>query len=130
MGIDQEHQGYVDSFRRWFDMVVDTVILTEERLMDMDFSYHGQIDLLVRSKEGTVDLVDLKTPAAAQKSWKVQLAGYRHLLAISEYPTPDRAGSLRLDKDGRVPRMEWYQNNAQDLCIFTSALNCYRFFNS
>lgn len=130
VGIDPAYAGYVVSFRRWFDTAVDTVILSEERLMDMAFGYHGQIDLLVRSKEGTVDLVDLKTPAASLKTWKVQLAGYRHLVEISDYPTPDRVGSLRLDRDGGVPRMEWYQNSAQDLNVFVSALNCYRYFNS
>lgn len=130
MGIDPDHQGYIDSFRRWFDKIVDTVIATEERLADIAFGFHGQIDLLVKAKHGEILLPDLKTPLSKSKAWRVQMAGYKHLVDISDYPNPDRVGSLRLSPEGKTPSMEWYEKGAEDFNIFLSALNCYRFFNS
>jgi len=123
-----ETQGYFDSFRRWFDKVVDTVIVTEERLTDLAFGYHGQIDLLVKSKHGEILLVDLKTPLIKAKQWQTQMAAYRHLVEKSEYPNPDRTGSLRLSPDGGIPTMDWYESHIEDFNIFLSCLNSYRYF--
>jgi hypothetical protein len=130
VGIDPDHQGYVDSFCQWFDKVVDTVIVTEERLIDMVFSYHGQIDALVQSKHDDILLVDLKTPPIKAKQWNIQMSAYKHLVEISEYPNPDRVGSLRLSPDGKTPKMDFYERHIEDFNIFLSALNCYRYFNS
>lgn len=120
--------GYIDSFRLWFDELVEEVLLSEERLFDDVNGYCGKPDLVVKIKGGEVWLVDLKTPAVRSKSWRVQLAAYRHLLKAHNFKV-DRSGSLRLDKQGRIPSMDWYEGSAaQDFAIFLSALNCFRFF--
>jgi hypothetical protein len=128
--VPPEHQGYVTSFQRWFDAMVQEVILAEERLTDITFGYHGQIDILAKMKTGEIDLVDLKSPLAKSKSWAAQLSGYKRLVDFSEYPSPDRVGSLRLSPDGKTPRMDWYENGIQDFNAFLSCLNCYRYFHS
>lgn len=120
--------GYVDSFRRWFDKIVGEVLLVEERLFDEANGYCGQIDLLVSTKGGELWLVDLKSPVTLSKSWRVQIASYKNLVEINGHKL-DRAGSLRLRKDGGIPAMDWYEGSAaQDFNIFLSALNCFRFF--
>ena len=132
LGIDPECRGYVDSFIRWFDQIVDEVLLTEERLFDEALGYSGQLDLLVRTKQGEVWLTDMKTPLVLSKSWKVQVAAYRNLLITQKGITPDRCGSLRLDPNGKAAKVDWYEGvkAAQDFNIFLSALNCFRYFRS
>ena len=128
IGVSVECAGYVASFVGWFDKIAEEVLLVEERLFDEANGYCGQIDLLVRTKQGEIWLVDLKSPVTLSKSWRVQIASYKNLVEINGHK-PDRAGSLRLRKDGGIPSMDWYEGSAtQDFNIFLSALNCFRFF--
>lgn len=126
MSIDEDIRGYVQSFRKWFDTQVDEVLLSEKRLNDEQWGYSGQIDLLVRLKEGIVTLVDLKTPATSYPTWKMQIAAYRNLLQ-KEGVLPERTGSLQLHPEGRTPRMKWYEDSATDFNAFLSALNVYNY---
>jgi hypothetical protein len=132
IGISVECAGYVDSFRGWFDTIVEEVLLIEERLFDEANGYCGQIDLLVGTKQGEIWLIDVKTPLALSKSWRVQLAAYHHLCdlwAEKNNVCLDRYGSLRLRPDGGIPAVDWYEGSAApDFNIFLSALNCFRFF--
>lgn len=131
LSVDGEAAGYFASFRRWFDKIVGEVLLVEERLFDEAFGYSGQIDLIVRTKAehgGEVWMLDLKTPLALSKSWRVQLAGYRNL-AVKRGAVPDRCGSLRLDPNGRAATVDWYDGEAgKDFNVFLSCLNAFRFF--
>lgn len=129
MVLDNEIAGYVDSFRRWFDCVVAEVIMCETRLIDDALAFHGQPDILVKTPHGGILLVDYKTPLAKAKSWRLQMAAYRHLCVLAGH-TPDRCGSLRLSPDGGTPKMEWYEDSAQDFNIFLCALQVHRFFNA
>lgn len=129
-GIDESVQGYFDSFRRWFDHVVDEVLLVEERLVDPDFGFSGQPDIIVKAKHGEILFPDLKTPAAKSKSWRLQIAAYRHLAEKVKGITPDRCGSLRLNKEGKTPTMDWYEGSyPQDMRRFLMAVELHRFFN-
>lgn len=126
--ISEDCAAYVASFRHWFENQVLEVVLVEERLVDEDLVFSGQIDLLVRLIEkGLLALVDLKTPIALLKAWRVQLSAYNRLCQRNGF-TPDRVGSLRLSPDGGVARMEWYEETASDFHIFLQALNVNRFF--
>lgn len=80
ISVPDETAGYVASFQRWFDHVVDEVLLCEERLTDDDFGYHGEPDSLIKSKHQEIILVDFKTPATKTKTWRVQLAAYKNLV--------------------------------------------------
>ncbi len=72
-------KGYMMSFKRWFDHFVDTVIFTELRIEHPSYDYSGQPDLLVVLIDGTLALVDLKTPANYNKLWRLQIASYMDL---------------------------------------------------
>jgi hypothetical protein len=126
--IAPEYQGYLDSFRRWFDLMVEDVLLSEERLVDPVLGYHGCPDLLVRSKQGEIILVDLKTPQVLMPTWKWQLAAYDHLVEINKGWKIERCGSLRLNSDGGPAKMEYYEDRdrRRNFMVFLSALNVYK----
>jgi len=124
----QEIEGRVISFRRWFDLMVDEVLLVEERLVNTDLGYHGEPDLIIRAKSKEIILIDNKTPVQLVKAWQLQCAGYWNL-AVKKGITPDKCGSLRLHPDGGIAKMEYYNNNLQDFNMFLQALNLHRFFN-
>ncbi len=121
--------GYVDSYQRWFNLTVNEVLLVEERLVDDVFGYHGEPDLVIKSKQGEIVLIDNKTPVQLVKAWQLQCAGYSNLVK-KNIAKPDRAGSLRLHPQGGIAKMTYYENSAQDLNLFLQALTLYRFFNN
>lgn len=131
MVINQQPEtiGYVNSFRRWFDFMVSEVLLAEERLIDIELGFHGEPDLIIKSKSEGIILVDNKTPVTLQKTWKLQLSAYRHL-ADKNIVTPDRVGSLRLHPEGKVARMDYYDNSARDFNLFLQSLNLHNYFKS
>ncbi len=120
--------GYVDSYKRWFDLMVDEVLFVETRLVDFDFGYTGEPDLVIRAKNQEVILIDNKTPVQLVKSWQLQCAGYFNLVS-KQGITPARSGSLRLDHNGGIAKMQYYDSSLNDLNLFLQALNLYRFFN-
>lgn len=124
-----EIEGYVDSYRRWFDLIVDEVLLVETRLVDLYFGYNGEPDLVIRAKNGEVLLVDNKTPIQLAKSWRLQCAAYCALVSKNGI-VPARSGSLRLHPDGGIAKMDYYQNSSSDFNLFLQALNIYRFFHN
>ena len=128
--IDPDIQGYFDSYRRWFDMMNEEVLLCEDRLIEKDFLFHGQCDLVIKSNSEGVILVDLKTPVQLQKSWQLQISAYKHLVENVAMIRMDKVGSLQLNKDGKTAHMIYYENSAQDFNLFLQCLNLYRFFYS
>ena len=130
-GIPSECAGYVESYQRWFDLMVDEVIFVEERLRDKDFGFNGQPDSLIKSKQRDIIHADLKTPVTSQKAWRLQIAAYDHLIEINKGIVPDRSGSLQLNPDGGIAKMTYYEGSRnQDFAVFLSVLNAYRFFNA
>ena len=131
LDITSECQGYADSFKDWFKNMVQEVVFVEKRLADKDLGFTGQIDLLVRLKSGKTVLIDLKTPAALGKTWRMQLAAYAYLarkeVAAHEYlyseMAVDQVGSLRLSKKGNVGEVDWLKEEGRDLAAFMNALS-------
>lgn len=128
MNLTPETAGYVDSYRRWFDLMVDEVLMVETRLVDLNFGYHGEPDLVIRAKNQEIILIDNKTPVQLIKSWRLQCAAYCALSSKNGIDTV-RSGSLRLHPDGGIARMDFYDNNQGDFNMFLQALNLYRYFN-
>lgn len=126
--VPEECQGYVDSFKRWFELV-EEVIICEKELINTDLGFKGHPDIVVRYKgEKHVRVVDLKTPLANQKIWRVQIAAYNNLVESCERSDIDKSGTLRLSPDGKLPIYNQYRNLLEDFNIFLSAFNCWRFF--
>jgi len=123
-----EIRPYIDSFMQWFNLMVEDTLLVEERLVDTSLGYSGQIDLLCHTSEGLI-LIDLKTPVAKAKGWRVQLAAYERLCLVNGYH-PDKIGSLRLSREGKMARMDYYEGGPTDFKYFLEGLDLYRYFNS
>ena len=94
--------GYLDSFRRWFDLV-DKVLLTEEYLESSLWGFCGTVDVVCTLKhDERIVLVDYKSPLAYNRSWDLQTAGYKILYEEKHNDKVERWGSLRLREDGGV----------------------------
>ena len=130
-----DREGYFESFKAWFDRYVKEVVCVESEFISVDFNYISHIDLVCYLTDSRRVVVDYKTPAAPSKTWRLQLASYRHVF-IEELR---RGGaddlkvdcmSLRLMKDGKPAKAICYNENVQDFAVFLSCLNVHRFFNS
>ena len=57
--VDEETWGYVESFKKWWSLGHDLVLM-EHRFFDDDLEITGQMDLIINTPEGLA-IVDLKT---------------------------------------------------------------------
>lgn len=119
------HNLYVKSFQKWFDITVNTVLAVEKKITCKALGFKGRLDFLFIFKTGENVLVDIKTPVALLKSWACQLSAYEYLLS-TEGISVDAVMSLRLKADGGAALGKRYLNSTEDFAVFTSALNAHR----
>lgn len=128
--IPPQYEGYVKSATEWFERSVKAVIKVEEQLVDPKLGFTGTPDLIVRMK-GDPDLtvVDWKTPKALSKTWRLQLAAYRHLAEIAcQGYSIRRVASLRIREDGGPAIFDGYSRTLfSDLNIFLGLLNYFKY---
>ena len=117
-----DHQGYFDSFRRWFDKYVQSVLWVEKELIDEKYGYIGHPDILCILVSNEIVIVDYKTPVTESPTWKAQIAAYCRLANI------DKGMVLQPHPDGWEARAIRYQNTAADFAAFLNALFAYRYF--
>ena len=123
-----DHQLYFDSFCKWAEVSIDTVVLSETRLLDKDIGFCGKPDAVITLKgSDKLVLAEWKTSQAHQKSWGPQTSAYAHLCARSEQIIISRRISVRLKSDGSGCLVTDY-SGPTDWNLFLSALNCFRFF--
>jgi len=127
---DEPIAGFVDSFIKFFDEMVDDVIALEERYYDNNLKITGAIDAVVRLKNSNVPvIIDYKTPASESKTWKMQLSAYKWLydnnLNVKE--KSGRRIALMLKKDGSFPKVIEY-TSPNDWELYKSALMLHRYF--
>ena len=126
--VASEYAGYFTSFKVWFDEYVEEVIYVEKELIDKTYGFMGHLDFYGRLKSLGMALIDLKTPIALYKAWKVQLSAYHRLLLVDKRKV-DVVASLQLDAYGKIPRMVRYENtNAEDFNVFLGLLNSWNYF--
>jgi len=123
--LPDNYAGYFYSFRRWKNQNVSRVIMAEKTLVDPVFGFTGRPDLVVELINGLVLLVDLKTPIAESKTWRVQLAAYWYLLDKAGVKV-NSAASLRVKPNGAEAVAARYDDWLADFDIFLSALNAHR----
>ncbi len=120
--------GYVESFRKWF-VLVQEVLLVEERLSCSVYQFTGKPDLAVKLRGDEVPrVIDLKTPLAKGKLWGAQIAGYEHLFKVKTGLDCQHSGTLRLKPDGGFPLFDEYRHSEEDLHAFLCALTAWRYF--
>lgn len=127
--LDIDIEGYVESFRKWFESSVESICAVERRLVHPRLGYHGQPDLICRVwGDHDLTVIDYKTPAQKQRVWAAQVAAYAALAEANMYGTVWRGASLRLDSTGRQPKFDQYRVKHEDLAAFVQALGAYRYF--
>ncbi len=122
IGTDDETWGYVESFKKWWELGVD-VISVEERFWDDELCVTGQVDLIIRTEQGLA-IVDLKTTSKPSKTWPIQGAAYAHLAKKAGYDIK-RIFFLHLNKHGKPPRLIEYP---LDESFFLAALRIFIHF--
>lgn len=122
MPIKPEWQGYVDSFKKWYDFESNTFM--PERLFCDIFKCTGLIDF-ISIFEGKYYLYDLKTSAQENLTWKLQLSAYTYLVKVCLKIDIEKMYVVMLKKDGSKPEVKEYENEIRD---FISCLDVYRMF--
>lgn len=122
--IDDEIKGYFQSGCAWIDKYVKEIILTEAKFINETHRIIGHIDLICVLVDGSIVVVDWKTPITEGKTWRLQLAGY---LYLAKGYKPDRAMALQLFKDGKMARAIDYQSDPRDLACFLAAAGVYHY---
>lgn len=120
-----------DTYRQWFEMVIDTVIETEHLAVSKKFGYAGTFDLLAVLKgDSTPSVIDLKTSKDFWPTMALQLAAYREAL-LEEGKEVNRRLVVRIDKleTGKLEVKE-YTQHARDFNVFLAALSLFRYFES
>jgi hypothetical protein len=124
--------GFLKSFDKWAARYLDHVFAVEKRFVHPTYDYTGQIDLIARITDGSLLVIDLKTPATAARSWRLQTAAYVELVNRNKINGLNRqiheSGTLRLFRDGRIGKLNRYVSTRDDFLIFLYALNVHRFF--
>ncbi|HNR12874.1 MAG TPA: hypothetical protein PKM59_06130 [Thermodesulfobacteriota bacterium] len=128
-------QGYFLSFKRWFDDYVAEVVSVETSYTNIvGIIGHPDLVAVIRGDQAP-SIIDLKTAAAHDKIWRLQMAGYKHIVrnhAISNGATPpERIFSLRLDPNGGPAKLREYTDTyLDDLAVLFSLVNIQRFIDS
>jgi hypothetical protein len=128
--IDEDCEGYVASFIRWYGLQVQEALHVEETFTSA-LGYVAHPDLVVLLSDGRLALVDLKTPVAHKRLWEAQLAACRRAVMEKRGYRELCAGSLQLHPDGHSPKMRWLdeKQEAQAFNAFLGALNAWNYFS-
>ena len=129
--VEEEYKPYTVAFSKWMEETVEQVLMVEERIVDEDLSFSGQLDLVVRMKDqdlGKWTLVDLKT-GVLTPIWELQLAAYDHLLWVGKQVRADRHGMLAFRGNPMKCRFIQFPIDRGKISIFLNALNVWRYFS-
>lgn len=128
--VADEYKPYTEAFKAWMDEAVEQVLFVEERIVDENLSFSGQLDLVVRMKDQTLGkwtLIDLKT-GVITALWELQLAAYDHLLWVGKGIRADRHGMLAFRGKPMNCRFIQYPIDRGKISLFLKALDLWRYF--
>lgn len=124
-------QGYIHSFMDWYDLMVERTLWLEQEFTCNCFQFVGHIDWIGVLIDGSIAVIDWKTPITEGKVWGAQLGAYWHL-AKHHGNLPGevkRIGAVQLSPLGKPGRMADYTLNiAKCFNDFLIALNYRRTF--
>ena len=135
--IDWDCEGYFKSYTAWYDRYVVRALLVEERLTDDEtLGLSGQIDLIAELRDiypdrNIIAIIDDKTALQKSELWKAQLSAYWIGLALKKLPYGkdiEKAGTLRLNPDGKPARVDWVENQFLEWQAYLHAFFAYRHF--
>lgn len=126
--VSDDCKGYVESFKRWIELVKPEILSLEERIVNEQYKVTGKYDMIVKLP-GSSDkiLVDIKTPLSPNRTWPLQTAAYHWMLSSKGNPV-ERRGCLMIDRYGKIASFREH-NNSKDAEIFLGILRAYRYVN-
>jgi hypothetical protein len=123
-GLQEGDEGYFESFRDWFDATVEQVINVEQEYTCKTYGFVGHPDAVLTLKGSEeIWVIDWKTPRTLNKSFRLQIAAYRHLTQAH------RGATLRLSPEGKRAILDEFTGMERDFCVFLNCLSAWRFFN-
>lgn len=105
LGVDDETWGYVESFKKWWEIGHD-VLLVEERFWDDELEITGQVDFIINTEDGLA-VVDLKTSSRPSKTWQIQGCAYAYLAKKAGYDIKNII-FVHLNKHGKAAKLFEY----------------------
>lgn len=127
--VPEEHKGYFDAFRLWWEDAKPEVIGTEVRVYHKLLRYAGTGDLLARVG-GMIDLIDYKTTYAVNEMLcKVQLEAYSQAFASHGFKA-ERKNILHLQKNGKYSFHEYPLRDARCWKVFGGLKDLYDYTQS
>ena len=125
----EDEQPYVQNFLVFKERMIDEIVSVEERFYNDPLKFTGRLDLIARLKgDKGLSIIDFKTSAASQPTWRPQLAAYK-ILAEAAGHRISRVMALRLG--GKSPLVdESTATVQQDAAIFLCALRVHHYFKS
>lgn len=108
-GIEEETQGYIDSFKLWWEQG-HKIVLMEKRFWCDVLKITGQVDLVLDTQEGLA-ILDLKTSSKPSKTWQIQGCAYAYLAKEAGYDIK-KIYFLHLNRYGKPPKIYEYPVDA------------------
>lgn len=137
--VDWDCEGYFKSYATWYDRYVVRALLVEGRLTDDEvLGITGQIDLIAELRDilpdrNIIALIDDKTALQKSALWQSQISAYWLGLALKKLPYGkdiEKAGTLRLNPDGKPAKVDWVANPFVEWQAYLHAFYAYRHFIS
>jgi hypothetical protein len=122
-GVDQEVEGYVESFKQWWGEGRDLIAM-EKRFWCDEYQITGQVDMIILDEEGAMSIVDIKTSSKPSKTWELQGNAYAYLAKSAGYEIK-KVKFLHLNKFGLEPKIYEYPI---DELFFLSILRIFNHF--
>lgn len=125
-----EWQDYLESGKKWINMMVEKVVLVETRLISKKYGYCGKPDLVAVLRGNDFNtLIDFKTGQAVERWWSLQSASYRQLVQEDKGIIVKNGMSVRLKPDGSGGLATDCLPYQACLNVFLSELNSFKFFS-
>lgn len=120
--IDDETRGYVESFKKWWELGQD-VLMIEQRFWDDELHITGQVDFIIKTPQGLA-IVDLKTSSKFSKTWQAQGCAYAYLAKKAKHDIK-KILFIHLNKNGKAPKIYEYP---VDDSFFLAVFKTYQHF--
>ena len=109
LDFESEYQGYLDSFKMFWDLEPRSILMNEKRLYNDEYMISGQCDLILETEKDRI-LVDWKTSTSENRTWCLQGSAYS-FLAQDEYGPITKILFVKLDKNGKQPFIYQYKQD-------------------
>jgi len=126
--------GYMQSFDHffgeWEDKFEDGNLDIEKRLYNDKYEITGMIDCVLKIND-RIHIIDWKTSSSVYHHWDVQLSAYSllYLLELGELNNENIIPLIvKLDKNGKPPKILEVSNIEENIDIFLKCLDLYRYF--